>query len=127
MDLFWSVSTNPLSADEHLQGLVEKYRIERDACAFCYTFSTLLILASDEDIAKRKEELREISSRILGILPSRGDMEFVANSTRATYKQLYWHGFHTARIIGVADEGLVPKLRELRDEVDEGHRYNAWD
>ena len=119
MDLFWFVSTNPLSAHEHLQDLVEKHGIERDVCAFCYTFSTLLILASDENIAKRKGELGEISSRILGILPSEGDTEFVAKSTRTTYKQLYWQGFRADRLIGIVDEGLVPKLEVLRDKVFE--------
>ena len=127
MDLFWSVSTNPLSADEHLQGLVEKHGIERDVCAFCYTFSNLLWLASDENIAKRKEELREISSRILRILPSEGDTEFVAKATRTTYRQLHWQGFDASRLIGIVDEGLVPKLRELRDKVDEAHNYDLFD
>ena len=127
MDLFWFVSTNPLSAHEHLQDLVEKHGIERDVCAFCYTFSTLLRLASDESIAKRKEELREISSRILGILSSEGDSEFVAKSTRTTYRELYWQGFDADRLIGVADEGLVQKLEELRDKVDEGHKYSTAD
>ena len=127
MDLFWSVSTNPLSADEHLQDLVEKHGIERDVCAFCYTFSILLRLASDENIAKRKEKLREISSRILGILPSEEDTEFVAKSTKTTYKQLFWQGFYADRLDGVVDEGLVPKLWELRNKVYERHNYEPWD
>ena len=127
MDLFWFVSTNPLSSDEHLQDLVEKHSIDGDVCAFCYTVSTLLWLASDENIAKREEELREISSRILRILPSEGDTEFVAKATRTTYRQLHWQGFDASRLIGIVDEGLVPKLRELRDKVDEAHNYDLFD
>ena len=124
MDLFWSVSTNPLSADEHPRTLVEKHGIERDICAFCYTFSILLRLASDENIAEREEELRDISLKILGILPSEDDTEFVAKSTRTTYKQLVWQGFDADRLIGIVDESLVPRLEVLQNKVNEGHNYS---
>ena len=126
MDLFWSVSTNPLSADEHLRTLVEKHGIERDICTFCYTFFILLRLASEENIAEREEELRDISSKILGILPSEEDIEFVAKSTRTTYKQLFWQGFND-RLWGVACEGFIPKLEKLQRKVNEGHDYDPDD
>ena len=123
IDLFWFVSTNPLPADEHLQGLVEKHGIERDVCAFCYTFAILLMLASNENIERRKGELREISSRILGILPSEGDTEFVAKSTRTTYKQLYWQDFD--QLVGVVvDASFVQKLKDFRDSVARDYNYN---
>ena len=119
-------SSNYRPINENLQGLVVKHNIEKDVSAFCYTFAVLLRLASDEDIAERKEKVREISSRILKILPSEGDTEFVAQSNRTTSEQLYctfWL-FDTNQYGGIVDRALVPRLNKLWRSVNEGHRYN---
>ena len=130
MDLFWPLDPpNPPPTDEHLQGLVKKHGIERDVGAFCYTFSILLELASDGNIVERKEELREISSRIVGILPSEGDTEFLANATRTTYKQLNcaWRIFLRSGYEGIVDDALVSKLRSIQFAVSAGYNFNSDD
>ena len=120
MDLFWFASTNPVSADEHLQDLVEKHGIERDVCAFCYTFSILLKAASKEATREWKEEVRGVTSSMLRIL--KDDTELVANATMATHQQLYramsiLNGVKHYRCKVAVAEGLVRKLEKLRDLI----------
>ena len=56
------------------------------------------------------------------ISPSDEDTEFLATLIRATYMQLYWQGFD--RLVGVVDESLVERFKELRDLVNGGNNYN---
>ena len=130
MDLFWPLDpSNPPPANERLQCLTEKHGIERDVGAFCYTFSILLSLASDGNIVERKEELREISSRIVGILPSEEDTAFIANTTRTTCKQL-WYALLAAErslYVRLVEEALVSKLLALGAAIARGHDYDPRD
>ena len=124
MDIFWPfASLNPLPAEEHLQGLVEKHGIKEDFGAFCYTFSVLLSLGSYEDTVERKEELGGVTSGILKIFSLGRHMEFVANPpTRTTYKQLYWQDFD--QLVGVVvDASFVQKLKDFRDSVARDYNF----
>ena len=126
MDIWPLDILNPPSGDGYLQELVAKHGITKDVGAFCYTFSILLWLAPNEAIAERKEEVKEVSSRVLQILSLEGDWEFIMHATRTTYMQLYWSWWilNYSRYWGVVDEGLTSKLKELRDSVNSGHDYN---
>ena len=71
--------------------------------------------------------MREIASRILGILPL--DTEFIANATRTTYKQLYW-SYRELNFPGyeeVVGEALVAALKGMRDAVRKHHNYYLLD
>ena len=126
MDIWPLDILNPPSGDGYLQELVARHGITKDVSAFCYTFSILLWLAPNEAIAERKEEVKEVSSRVLQILSLEGDWEFIMHATRTTYMQLYWSWWilNYSRYWGVVDEGLTSKLKELRDSVNSGHDYN---
>ena len=117
INLFWPPDpSNPPPADKHLQGLVAKHSIKKDVGAFCYTFSIMLKVASEEAIRERKEEVRGVTSSMLRILEE--DTELVANATRITRQQLM---FALVALKGIEDypceeamaEGLVPKLKQL--------------
>ena len=126
MDIFWPPDpSNPPPLDNRLQGLVARQAIEKDVGALCYTFAILLWIASDQNIRERKEDVREISSRILGILYLETGAEFVANATRTTHKQLFWawEAFNWSRLKGAVGGDLVLKLCEVRDLVNKGHTY----
>ena len=126
MDIFWQPDpSNPHPLGNRLQGLVARHAIEKDVGALCYTFAILLWIASDQNIRERKEDVRGISSRILGILNLEAGEEFVANATRTTHKQLFWawEAFNWSRLKGVAGGDFVLKLCELRDLVNKGHTY----
>ena len=87
INLFWPPDpSNPPPADGHLQGLVAKHSITNDVGAFCYTFSILLLVASEEAIWGLKEEVKDATSSMLRILEE--DTELVANATRTTCQQL---------------------------------------
>ena len=118
MDLFWpSDSLNHPLSDDYLRNLVTKHGFNRDPCAFCYTVSILLLLASDEDIAERKEEIKEIGSRLLRILE--GDAGLIEKSTMITYNRLRTNAFNHPRLRGVVDGCLVTKLAELCNSVQQ--------
>ena len=121
INLFWPPDpSNPSPANNHLQDLVEKHGIKKDVGAFCYSFSILLKGASEEAIRERKEQVRGVTSSMLRILKE--DMELAANSTRTTYEQLYWTRLilsfiEESRCKEAVAEGLVPKLKQLRDLI----------
>ena len=115
INLFWPPDpSNPPPADKHLQDLVAKHGIKKDVGAFCYTFSILLWVASDEAIKERKEEVRRITSSMLRILEE--DTVLVASST--TYQQIHYAELildlvERHRCKEAVAEGLVPKLEQL--------------
>ena len=114
IDLFWPPDpSNPSPANNHLQDLVEKHSIKKDVGALFYTFPILLLVASEEAIRERKEEVRDATSSMLRILEE--DTELVVNVTRTIYQQFHWalnvlHYYISKEAVA---EGLVPKLQKL--------------
>ena len=123
INFFWTLDpSNPPHANKHLQGLVAKHGIKKDVGAFCYTFSILLYVASEEAIRERKEEVRGVTSSMLRILEE--DMELILNATSTTQQQLFFARFPLDTIKEywckeAVAEGLVPKLEQLQNLIRE--------
>ena len=129
MDFFWpSDFTNP-PTDKYLQTFVARNNIKKDAGAICYAFYTLQWLSSREIIAQRKVAIGEITSRMLGILPSEEDTEFIENATRTVYKQLYWArcGLENPEYREVLGEAFIPTIKGMWDAVKKRHNYYLRD
>ena len=69
--------------------------------------------------------MREITSRILGILPSEEDAEFIENATRTAYKQLYWacSELDKPEYQEVLGEAFIPTMKGMRDAIKKRHNY----
>lgn len=101
---------------EDLRDLMKNhyYHIKGDIGAFCYVFSILLQLASDQNIVRQKKEMEYITSRMLEILNWKENREISVESTGVTYKQRYWasQALEDYQSLGVVHRGLVPRLKD---------------
>ena len=114
MERFWPRNTLP--ANDGMQDLIGKHQIKKDISAFCYTLSILFSYV--ENPGNARKQMKEISTRILEILPqhNEGEVEFINNATKSVTSKQLSHAadkFSECKLNDIIDQDLVRRLREL--------------